>query len=354
MLLHILWMIVKFILIVIGILLGLLVFALLLLLFCPVRYGGEASGNMEEWKAAQATFFVSWLFRGIVFKLQFTEGKLTYKFRILGISLDKWKNKSFGKWKNGSGKVRDTGASKKQRKSAGSSERMVGSSKETAELPKKNTELPGKTSKLSGKSDGSQEKTPELSKETVVSPENSLVNENTQDLTAPFQQDEKSRTGIRNKISGFMDILKRITGRIRKIPDIFSDLSSKVQSIYDKIDYWKQFLTNPRVKEAFSYVWSRVKRFLKHLFPTKLEGQVVFGAEDPSLTGTVLAVLGITIPLHKNCIAVTPVFTGNNYLEGHLKLRGRVYGIVILLTALQIYFHKNVQYIIHRWKHRKE
>ena len=40
--LHILWLILKFILIILGILLGLLLLAVLLVLFCPVRYKASA------------------------------------------------------------------------------------------------------------------------------------------------------------------------------------------------------------------------------------------------------------------------------------------------------------------------
>ena len=39
--LHILWILIKFILIILGILLGLALLAVLLLLFCPVRYQAE-------------------------------------------------------------------------------------------------------------------------------------------------------------------------------------------------------------------------------------------------------------------------------------------------------------------------
>ena len=44
--LHILWLILKFILILLGIVLGLLLLAILLILFCPVRY--RASGTKEQ------------------------------------------------------------------------------------------------------------------------------------------------------------------------------------------------------------------------------------------------------------------------------------------------------------------
>ena len=48
---------------------------------------------------------------------------------------------------------------------------------------------------------------------------------------------------------------------------------------------------------------------LKHIFPTRIEGQVTFSFEDPALTGAALAVLGMTIPFHKNCIQIDPALT---------------------------------------------
>ena len=39
--LHILWLIIKWILILLGILIGLILLILLLLLFCPIRYRGK-------------------------------------------------------------------------------------------------------------------------------------------------------------------------------------------------------------------------------------------------------------------------------------------------------------------------
>ena len=73
---------------------------------------------------------------------------------------------------------------------------------------------------------------------------------------------------------------------------------------------------------------------------------------DPSVTGSVLAVLGMTIPLHKNCISVTPVFEDKNILEGNISMKGRIYGVFLIKTALELYFNKNIKYVIRRWKHK--
>ena len=66
-----------------------------------------------------------------------------------------------------------------------------------------------------------------------------------------------------------------------------------------------------------------------------------------------LAVLGMTIPFHKNAIVVTPLFDSENVLEGEVMLRGRIYGVMLLQTAAELYFNKNIKYVIRRWRHKE-
>ena len=46
--LHILWLIIKWILILLGILIGLILMILLLLLFCPIRYRGKIKKDRTD------------------------------------------------------------------------------------------------------------------------------------------------------------------------------------------------------------------------------------------------------------------------------------------------------------------
>ena len=151
--------------------------------------------------------------------------------------------------------------------------------------------------------------------------------------------------------------IKRIYDRIR---NIFKGIRTKLQNIRrtlkkvkNNLSWWKSFLEHPRVKAARTLVWKHAKFLLKHIFPTKIEGQVAFSFENPALTGTALAVLGMTIPFHKNCVQINPRFDGENYLQGNIRAKGRIYGFVFLRTALIIYFDKNIKYVIKRWKTRR-
>ena len=134
----------------------------------------------------------------------------------------------------------------------------------------------------------------------------------------------------------------------------FKKAFAKFDDIRGKIKEQKDFLSEKRVKEALSLVWSAAKGLICHILPTKAEGRITFGSEDPAITGSVLAILGMSFPLHKNRISVNPVFEDQNILEGKIQVKGRIYGCVLAKTAIQIYFNKNVKYIINRWRHKED
>ena len=91
--------------------------------------------------------------------------------------------------------------------------------------------------------------------------------------------------------------------------------------IKKNVSWWKAFIEHPRVTAARKLVWKHGKFLLKHIFPTRIEGQVTFSFEDPALTGAALAVLGMTIPFHKNCIQINPRFDSENYLYGNIRAK---------------------------------
>ena len=39
-------------------------------------------------------------------------------------------------------------------------------------------------------------------------------------------------------------------------------------------------------------------------------------------------------------------------LEGNISMKGRIYGVFLIKTALKLYFNKNIKYVIRRWKHK--
>lgn len=84
--LHILWILIKFILILLGILLGLVLLAVLLVLFCPVRYSAAAAKEGDSFKEAEIEARVSWLFRAIGVRFFFKNGEQKLVLPCLGFT----------------------------------------------------------------------------------------------------------------------------------------------------------------------------------------------------------------------------------------------------------------------------
>ena len=87
--LHILWILLKFILILLGILLGLILVAVLLILFCPVRYRASGTKETDSFRDISARARVSWLFGVVSFQLQYRNGTSAFDFRLFGIPIMK-------------------------------------------------------------------------------------------------------------------------------------------------------------------------------------------------------------------------------------------------------------------------
>ena len=172
-----------------------------------------------------------------------------------------------------------------------------------------------------------------------------------QEETDREKTEEISKKKLEKKKPG---LLKRFMEKIKSIPSKIRKIRLTIKRTCVKIEWWKRFFSNPRIKEAISFCWKDIKKLIRHILPIKVEGNVTFGFEDPSITGRIVALLGMTIPFHKNCIQIMPLFqTDRNILEGTIKMKGRIYGVVLVKTAAEIYFNKNVKYMINRWKHKE-
>ena len=298
--LHILWLILKFILILLGILLGLLLLTILLILFCPVRYRASGTKEQDDWKKIRGEGQVSWLFHGVVLKAVWAEGNLQTSFRLFGIPVDKILNRRK--------KVKDYAGSEEipEKPVNAEAEKMISSPVD---------------SQLQNAPEKPQQETDSDKKEKKISP-------------------------VRKLLSGIQSKRKRIWDRIHHI-------RATLGRVGTQITWWRDFLEHPKVQAGISLVWTHAKFLIRHVLPTRMDGEITFSTEDPSITGAILAVLGMTIPFHKNCVGVRPLFSGENYCQGNVRIKGRIYGIVFVRAAVSIYFNKNIKYVIRRWKTRR-
>lgn len=406
--LHILWILLKFILIILGILLGLVLLAVLLVLFCPVRYHAHGEKNGSGLKTLQGEAHVSWLFRALSVHVSWKDGEKRLVFTLFGISLDKLRSflKKSGSRKKktakGKNEKRPVKKNDQEKKPPAKTARKEGLPKEESDVPKKampekislteeisipEEALEEKKTSVEEKVTRIEEKASDIEKSPAVeekpSPrvvtlekayeseaKDSLFSkekESSEAFTQPPALEEKeenssSRKEFWSRIKGIISkiihlprvLWQKITSIIKGIKEKLKKIRQTIKNISGQIGWWRSFLGDERTKAALSLVWKDTKGLVHHALPTRIWGEVVFGCEDPAITGTVLAVLGMTIPFHKNKVKVTPLFEEENQLTGNVSLKGRIYGIVLVKAVLEIYLNKNIKYVIRQWKHKEE
>lgn len=355
----------KFILSLTGILLGLALLLVLLVLFCPVRYSAEAVKKPGNIRDAAARVRISWLFGGISVRFLMRQDKRKSDLRIFGISLSRLFHKKKKKRSAASRRTTEDGTvTAKKSETYVESPSGLEDMQAAGRLTEDTEDEESHVDTVSESADETEAGSGSISEPGKV-PDNvieaeSYEDETTQTDTDRMTQDkteEKSALPvrrIRNIFTSFRGILNRILERIRNIPETIRKITLKIREIYDKIDWWKELIQHPRVKAGIAHVKKEAKLLLRHVFPRKTEGYVTFGSEDPSVTGAVLAALGMTMPLHKNCVEIRPVFENRNLLEGKVKIKGRIYGIIPLVILIRLYFDKNIKYIISRWKNKED
>ena len=308
MILHIILTILKVVGILLLAVLGLVLFFLLSALFVPVCYRmwGKRTATVLEGKAS-----VSWLFGLIRLSVGYVDSQSKLELYLFGIPLvalkdriDRWrKNRRKPGKRMRQGKSSDTKPADQMRK-----DNQAVQVKEPAEKP-------------------------------VQDQVDSDSTEQEPDTAAVIFQKIKE---ILLKIWRFPG---RVLERIRKSRLTF-------RQFCDKIKKWYRFLQMDDTKQALIFLKGKGFLVLRHMLPVKIQGNLHFGFEDPSITGQVLAVAGMVYPLYGKTFRLIPDFE-QQVLEGEVNLKGRVFGGYLLLQAWQIYRCKEIRRTYQRFQHKE-
>lgn len=304
--LHILLTILKIIGITLLILIGIILTLLLLILFVPIRY--RAHGQKDE-ETLAARCKVTWLFGFLTFWFLYEDKISQTKLKVLGIDLFKIIEKHKQKKKL-----------KKKKNSVSTDKRVrIADTKEKHSLEEQKSVVKMETS------------TDDSSKE----------------------ENETKKTSEKTLFERIRSVFEKIKSLPSLIMEKIQKIKLTITNIYDKIDYWKEFLSDDRTKAALILLKDHLIKLVKHIFPKKISGSVTFGFEDPYQTGQVLAGVSVIYPWYADHLNICPDFT-KKVLIGDLDLKGRVYLFYVLKSALVIFFNKNIQYVIHIFRNKEE
>lgn len=307
--LHILFLILKIIGIILAVILGLILLVICIVLFVPICYKADlhGSGNARELTVHAK---VSWLFGLIKAVFALENGKTDLSVRIA------WKK--FGDSDPVENKAEDRVEEKpKPEKKAVMQEKQVIQGEEKQD---------DTTNRITDKAVEDQTEKAEKSEQSAkIHPEN----------TEKKQRKKKDRKEDSDSASKIEQITEKIKCTYHKFCD-------KINEITEKKDKISDFLTDETHKNAFLKLKNEAFHLLKKLKPKKIQGEITFGFEDPSLTGRLLAWISMIYPWIGEHTDITPDFE-HRTLSGDLSIRGRLYVITPVVTAIRLILSKAVR-----------
>ena len=307
--LHILFLILKIIGIILAVILGLILLVICIVLFVPICYKADlhGSGNARELTVHAK---VSWLFGLIKAVFALENGKTDLSVRIA------WKK--FGD----SDPVEDKAEDRIEEKPK-PEKKSVMQEKQVIQGEEKQDDT---TNRITDKAVEDQTEKAEKSEQTAK--------------TRPESTEKKQRKKKDRKEDSYSaSKIEQITEKIKCTYHKFCD---KINEITEKKDKMSDFLTDETHKNAFLKLKNEAFHLLKKLKPKKIQGEITFGFEDPSLTGRLLAWISMIYPWIGEHTDITPDFE-HRTLSGDLSIRGRLYVITPVVTAIRLILSKAVR-----------
>jgi len=320
--LQVLLLILKIIGILLASVLGLLLLSVAVLLFVPVRY--RLSGHKAEDYGIEAG--ISWLMHLFRVRVKYAaDTKLSYEVYLLWylfLSSDEG-------WKAAHAEKKKKKAEKKEQK-----------------LQEKNKKQKEKRAKVKQKKTQSSPATQKKAGKTVSTTDDASIKS---ESSAESRQQRESENKKNNWFIRFGDKIAKIVQKIKqKIAAVFNT----IKTICRKLDKVSGFLKDETNKSAFSASWTTLVQILKHVGPTKVQGYLAFGMDDPAATGYILAVLGIFYGRFGKSFSIRPNFEEKQF-ETEIRAKGRIRACRLLSLALKLWKNKDFKTLLDNIKQLK-
>ena len=352
--LHIIFAILKIVLLILAAVLGVVLLLLALLLFVPVRY--EAQIKKKEKFFVEAK--VHWLFHLVRVPVSFRDGELSAKLKVLIFTVKEFLADEeeiedgvkdvFADAEEDAGKAAEQVEKDPVRSSGQSSDDKADSFSEKMNRKEKVEQKKDETGQVTDSNRKQmlavQDKTEFSEEETHIGP----GGEKTEGTGMEPAREQRNPFGFFKEITDFLKMLvgflKSIWHCLTSIPKKLKNLKYTFHRFCVKIKRLKRFAADDRTKAALGLAWSQLKVLLGKLLPKKLWGDLHFGTDDPALTGVILGGISIFYPLFMDKGKVVPDFQ-EAVLEGELYLKGRIRLMTIARIAWKLYRDKNVQFV---------
>ncbi len=323
-----LFLILKIVCIVVLAVIGLALSVILLALFVPVRYRFWCSYG----EGVRAKVKVTWLWH-LLSVLATYDQSMKFTVRLLGFPLGGSKK----------GKTEDESQEDEEWE-------FEMPDKQAGQTNQEETTAEGAEEKPGGRDEGLRTDAPEPGEQNdaLLQDADGYSEEVSQKKRAALDETAKDRKEKRQKTQK-VSPKRPFEGIVRILRTRFQALCDKIKTVEEKRKAICDFFKDPANQKSIR----QILRMVKHILPRKLTGSVVFGFEDPSVTGQVSALLSFAYARYGDALSITPVFD-ESVLEAEGKGRGRIFLGVVLFWCVRVLMNRNFRKLLFKRRRKRD
>lgn len=276
---------------------GLIILILILILFVPIRYRINAS-KPDESNQVTVAGKVTWLLHLINLHIDYPSDEMI-RFRIGVFKVFPRKNE-----------ISDKSHSKKEKN-------------------KRKTDIA--ESQFDRADDEEEEKV--VFADEVIN-EASDICENLIDENAP----EEEKASLKSFVSKIFSFLRNFKEKVVSIGE-------KIKKVLMNIKHFIDVFESNKFQIGFKKCRQLIFKLLKRFVPKTIKGYIHFGFDDPYTTGSVLGYYSLIFPFIGPKLKVLPDFE-SKVIDFDVIISGRFILFNVLITALKVYFDKDIKRFI--------
>lgn len=147
--------------------------------------------------------------------------------------------------------------------------------------------------------------------------------------------------------------IRSICGKIKRIGKgikrAAENLQETVRHLWKRKNDFLEFWNLEVHRRARAAIYKELRYLWKKSRPRRIEGQLHFGFEDPSVTGMCMGALSVLYAWYPKKFQLLPDFE-REVLEGDILIKGRIRLYIAVLILWRVWFNKDIRQMYEHWQ----
>ena len=150
--------------------------------------------------------------------------------------------------------------------------------------------------------------------------------------------------GFKAKLKDFSGFLRRLFRRLKSLIENagckYRNLCDKIGELRSRIKHYYELYNDESTGKALRLAWNELMRLLRALKPRRYSIDLLYGFDDPALTGEITGILSAVFLSSGKRVSLRPDFD-RSIMDGELFFKGRIRIITLVIILWKLYFNKD-------------